>query len=139
MTPTPSSQLLIARRYLARGFLDTAMHLFVRNAGAVRPADWERLVDRLMERQRIADAVRVCALGGIPLPRERLLALGDTRLQGRDVKGAKLLYELGEADLPRWERFIDVLTSSPDLQRLAVEIADRYLVGGGERQDSTAG
>ncbi len=115
------------------------MHLFVRNAGTVQPADWERLVDRLMERQRIADAVRVCAIGGIPLPRERLLALGDTRLQGRDVKGAKLLYELGEADLPRWERFIDVLTSSPDLQRLAVEIADRYLVDGGERQDSTAG
>ena len=136
--PTATSQLLIARRYLARGFLDTAMHLLVRNAEAASPADWQRLVDRLMERQRIADVVRVCAIGGIPLPRERLLALGDARLQGRDVKGAKLLYELAEADPPRWERFIDVLTVSPDLERLAVEIADRHLVAGGAGRENAA-
>lgn len=126
--PTAASQIFLARRYLARGFLDTAMQLLARHPEAASRSDWERLVDRLLERQRIADVVRACALGGIPLPRARLLALGDARLEARDVQGAKLLYELAEADAPRWERFIDVLTASPALERLAVTVAERHLV-----------
>jgi len=126
--PTVASQVFIARRYLARGFLDTAMHLLLRHPEAASRADWDRLVEGLLERQRIADVVRVCAIGGIPLPRARLLALGDARLEARDVKGAKLLYELAEADAARWERFIDVLTASPALERLAIEVAERHLL-----------
>ena len=35
--PTKSSEVLVGRRYLERGFLDAAMKLFVRNAPVVDP------------------------------------------------------------------------------------------------------
>lgn len=127
---TTASHLLIARRYLERGFLDTAMDLLVRNASVAEADDWLRLSEALLERQRIADVVRVCEMGGVPLPRERLLALGDARLQGRDLDGAKLLYETADADLGRWERFLDVVTACPSRQRLAIAVAERHIVGG---------
>lgn len=124
-----ASQVLVARRYLERGFLDTAMRLFTRNAALVAAEDWSRLVDALMDRQRIADVVRACQLGGIPLPAERLLALGDACLRRRDVDGAKRLYELAKASGDRWSRLVDVLTAVPERERLALAMADRHLVG----------
>ena len=45
------------------------MRLFVKNAELVTAADWTRLAERLLERNRIPDAVRVCELGAVPLPR----------------------------------------------------------------------
>lgn len=128
MAPRTASQVLIARRYLERGFLDTAMRLMVRNAADVETRDWTLLVERLMERGRIVDVVQVCALGGVELPREQLLAIGDARLRARDFDGAKLLFEIAEADTARWERFVDVLTSLPGQERLAVQLAERHLV-----------
>jgi len=126
---TTPSEVLVARRYLERGFLDTAMELFVRHAPTVDRSDWLRLADGLMDRLRIADVVRICALGEIPLPRERILALGDARLRRRDLDGAKALYELADADVARWQRFVDVLTAMPGRARLAISIAERYLAG----------
>ncbi|HSV08906.1 MAG TPA: hypothetical protein VLI07_20490, partial [Candidatus Binatus sp.] len=73
--PASESEVLVGRRYLERGFLDAAMRLFVRNAELVTAADWTRLADRLLERNRIPDVVRVCELGTVPLPRERLLVV----------------------------------------------------------------
>lgn len=128
MAPSTASQVLIARRYLERGFLDTAMRLFVRNAAAVESADWALLVERLMERGRIVEVVQICALGGVELPREQLLTIGDARLRARDLDGAKLLYELADAETARWEHFVDVLTTLPGQERLAVQLAERHLV-----------
>lgn len=128
MAPRTASQVLIARRYLERGFLDTAMRLFVRNAADVASADWALLVERLMERGRIVDVVQVCALGGVDLPREQLLTIGDGRLKARDLDGAKLLYEIADAETARWEHFVDVLTTLPGQERLAVKLAERHLV-----------
>jgi hypothetical protein len=95
--PASDSEVLVGRRYLERGFLDAAMKLFIRNAELVTPADWGRLGERLMERNRIPDVVRICELGGVPLPRERMLAAGDA------------------------------MTSLPDRARQAVEIVERHL------------
>src|SRR5207245_1262952 len=78
---TGHSTVLIGHRYLERGFLDVAMRLFVRNAALVEKRDWALLVERLMDRHRIVDAVRVCEIGGVPVPRAQLLALGDGSLQ----------------------------------------------------------
>jgi hypothetical protein len=128
MAPRTASQVLIARRYLERGFLDTAMRLFLRNTAAVEPGDWALLVERLMERGRIVDVVQICAIGGVALPREQLLAIGDARLRARDLDGAKLLYEIADAETARWERFVDVLTTLPGQERLAVQLAERHLV-----------
>jgi hypothetical protein len=128
-----ASHLLVARRYLSRGFLDSAMELLVRHAASVGQSDWLALAEALMDRQRIADVVRVCELGAIPLPRERFLALGDARLRRRDLDGAKLLYELADADTARWDRFVDVLAGIPGRERLAIEIAERHLVGADAR------
>src|SRR5947208_611235 len=75
--PASESEVLVGRRYLERSFLDAAMRLFVRNAELVTAADWTQLAERLLERNRIPDAVRVCELGGVPLPRERMLAAAD--------------------------------------------------------------
>jgi len=82
LSPTHASRstVLIGRRYLEHGFLDLAMQLFVRHAALVEKRDWNRLVQRLMDRHRIADAVRVCEIGGVPLPYTQLLALGDEHL-----------------------------------------------------------
>ena len=121
------SEVLVARRYLERGFLDAAMRLLVRNAELVLVADWNRLAERLLERNRIPDAVRVCELGGVPLPRERLLAAADAFLKRKDIDGALRLYELVGADRERWTRLVDMMTALPDRARQAVEIAERHL------------
>jgi hypothetical protein len=125
--PTKSSEVLVGRRYLERGFLDAAMKLFVRNAGAVDATDWTRLSERLMERSRIPDVVRVCELGGVPLPRERMLGLADEHLRRKDVDTTIRLYELGGADRERWTHLVDVLTGLPDRERLAIEVTERHL------------
>jgi hypothetical protein len=121
------SEVLVGSRYLARGFLDAALALFVRNAPLVAAADWETVVDRLMKRRRIADVVRVCRLGSIPLPRARLLELGDAALARRDVESAKDLYEIAEADTERWSRLLDFLIGSPERSRMALAVAARHL------------
>jgi hypothetical protein len=125
--PASESEVLVGRRYLERGFLDAAMKLYVRNAELVLPADWTRLSERLMERNRIPDVVRICELGGIPLPRESMLAAADACLRRKDVDATLRLYELADADRERWTRLLDVLTSLPDRARQAVEIVERHL------------
>ena len=130
--PASESEVLVGRRYLERGFLDAAMRLFVRNAELVAAADWTSLGERLLERNRIADAVRVCELGGVPLPRERMLVAADGCLRRKDVDGAMRLYELAGADRERWTKLVDLLTALPDRERQAIEIVDRHL--GGEAQ-----
>ncbi len=125
--PASESEVLVARRYLDRGFLDAAMKLMVRNAELVTPADWSKLAERLMERNRIADVVRVCELGEVPLPRERMLALGDAHLHRKDVDSTIRLYELAGADRERWAHLLDLLTSLPDRERQAVEVVGRHL------------
>ena len=128
MAVTLSSEVLVGRRYLERGFVDTALRLFVRNHAQVEADDWIQLAERLMERNRINDVVYVCEVGNVPLPRERLLAMGDASLRRRDVDGTKHLYELGDADRERWTNFVDVLSALPERERLAVSLAERYLI-----------
>ena len=127
--PASDSEVLVGRRYLERGFLDAAMRLFVRNAELVTPTDWTSLAERLLERNRVPDAVRVCELGGVPLPRERLLVAADGFLKRKDIDAAVRLYELVGADRERWTRLVDVLTALPDRARQAVEIVERHLGG----------
>ena len=130
--PTKSSEVLVGRRYLERGFLDAAMKLFLRNAPIVEPEDWNRLAERLMERSRIPDVVFVCETGGIPLPREQMLAKGDEHLRRKDVDRVLRLYELAGADRERWARLVDALASLPDRERLAIEVTERHLQPSGE-------
>ena len=112
--PASESEVLVGRRYLERGFLDAAMRLFLRNAVLVEPADWTRLADRLIERSRIADVVRICELGGVPLPRERMLASGDAMLRRKDFDSAIRVFELVDADRERWTMLVDAMTAVPD-------------------------
>jgi len=123
------STVLIGRRYLEHGFLDVAMRLFVRNAAQVEKRDWTLLVEHLMDRQRIVDAVRVCEIGDVPVPCARLLALGDASLRRKDIEAAIRFYELGDADRKRWARVVDLLSARPDQERRAIALAERYLVG----------
>src|SRR2546426_10868948 len=111
------SEVLVGRRYLERGFLDAAMKLFVRNAELVTAVDWSGLAQRLMERNRINDAARVCELGSVPLPRDRFLALGDAALKRKDIDGAMRLDGLGDADPERWTRVVDILPRPPAPRR----------------------
>lgn len=127
--PASESEVIVGRRYLERGFLDAAMRLYVRNAELVTPADWTRLADRLLERNRVPDVVRICELGSVPLPRDRMLAAGDACLKRKNVDGAIRLFELAGADRDRWAQLVDVLTMLPDRVRQAVEIAERHLAG----------
>ena len=122
------STVLIGHRYLERGFLDVAMRLFVRNAALVEKRDWALLVERLMDRHRIVDAVRACEIGGVPVPRVQLLALGDGSLRRKDFEAAIRLYELGDADRERWAQVVDLLSARPDQERRAIALAERYLV-----------
>jgi hypothetical protein len=134
-TPSPArahSEVLVGRRYLEHGFLDAAMRIFGRNAEWVAGADWEALVERLLERGRVAEAVRACAMGGLPLPRTKLLALGDRDLRRKDVLGAIHYYELADADQARWTALVDVLTRLPGYELQAVEIAGRHLLSSAE-------
>ena len=124
------SEVVVARRYLADGFLDVAMRIFGRNVAQVTADDWTLLVERLLERGRIAAAVDVCQTGGLPLPRQELLALGDRHLRRKDVDGAIHYYELADADHERWAELVDVLTRFPGRELHAVAVAQRYLVPG---------
>ena len=125
--PGSKSEVLVGRRYLERGFLDAGLKLLVRNAEHVSREDWVLLAERLMDRNRVSDVVAICELGSIPLPRQRLLELGDSYLQRRSVDSAIRLYELAEADQDRWLRTLDVLTGLPERQRQAVSIVERHL------------
>ena len=125
--PASDSEVLVGRHYLERGFLDAAMSLFVKNTALVTTEDWIRLADRLLERNRIPDVVRVCELGGVPLPRERMLQSGDLALRRRDVDSAMRIYELADADRERWARMVDVMTAIPNRARQAVEVVERHL------------
>jgi hypothetical protein len=124
------SEVVVARRYLARGFLDVAMRVFGRNVAQVTADDWTLLVDRLLERGRIAAAVEVCQTAGVPLPRQELLALGDRHLRRKDVDRAIHCYELADADHERWTELVNVLTRFPGRGLHAVAVAQRYLVPG---------
>jgi len=125
--PASQSEILVGRHYLERGFLDAAMNLFVKNAALVETADWTRLADRLLDRNRIPDVVRVCELGAVPLPRERMLQSGDLALRRRDVDSAMRIYELAGADRERWSRMVDVMTAIPNRARQAIEVVERHL------------
>ena len=122
------SEIVVARRYLDHGFIDAAMRIFGRHATQVAADDWNLLVDRLLERGRVADAVGVCRAGDVPLPTEKLLALGDRQLRRKDVDGAIHYYELGDADHDRWGALVDLLTRLPGRELQAMEVAERYLV-----------
>ena len=126
------ADILVGRRYLAKGYLDQALELFTRNADGVTAQDWTGLRDKLLERGRIQDMVRVCDLGHVQIPSEQLLARGDRALVTKDIDLVINLYELAVADRARWEKVVDVLVEMPDRKRQAVQIADRYLVEPGE-------
>jgi hypothetical protein len=132
--PGSKSEVLVGRRYLERGFVDAALKLLKRNAEHVTREDWSRLAECLMDRNRVNDVVSICELGGVPLPRQRLLELGDVQLRRRAVDEAIRLYELAAADQERWLRTLDVLTGLPDRQRQAVAIVERHL--GDEADDA---
>jgi tetratricopeptide (TPR) repeat protein len=125
--PTSESQVHVGRRYLERGFLDAALKLFARNAEFVRGEDWSGLAERLMDRNRVQDVVRVCELGAVPLPREHLLARGDALMLRKDVDRAMRFYELADADQERWTRLVDTMTALPGRERQVVEVAARRL------------
>jgi len=131
------ADVLVGRRYLTRGYLDQALELFTRNADTVATADWSLLRDRLLDRGRIQDMVRVCELGHVPIPSEQLIVRGDKALKTKDIDLAIDLFELAEADRGRWEQVVDVLIEMPDRKRQAVAIADRYLVDHAEVATST--
>jgi len=131
------ADVLVGRRYLSRGYLDQALELFTRNADTVATADWSLLRDKLLDRGRIQDMVRVCELGHVPIPSEQLVVRGDKALKTKDIDLAIDLFELAGSDRDRWEKVVDVLIEMPDRKRQAVAIADRYLVDHGEVAAST--
>lgn len=126
--PSKEADVLIGRRCLAKGYIDQALDAFSRNAEAVETDDWERLRDALLERGRLHDMVRVCGLGTVAIPRERVLARADHALVMKDIDLVLDLYGLADADRERWEKAVDVLIDMPDRRRQAVSIADRHLV-----------
>src|SRR5207245_10828368 len=102
------------------GVRDAASRRCVRNAARVGNGDWALWAERRMDRHRIVDAVRVCEIGGVPVPRAQLLALGDGSLQRKNFEAAIRLYELGDADRERWARVVDLLSARPDQERRAI-------------------
>jgi hypothetical protein len=126
--PSKQADVLVGRRYLTRGYLDQALELFTRNVAVVATADWSLLRDKLLDRGRIQDMVRVCDVGHVPIPSEQLIARGDKALRTKDIDLAINLFELAVADRGRWEKVVDVLIEMPDRKRQAVGIADRFLV-----------
>ena len=126
--PSKQADVLVGRRYLTRGYLDQALELFTRNVAVVATADWSLLRDKLLDRGRIQDMVRVCDVGHVPIPSEQLIARGDKALRTKDIDLAINLFELAVADCGRWEKVVDVLIEMPDRKRQAVGLADRYLV-----------
>ncbi|MCC6767111.1 MAG: hypothetical protein IT293_20845 [Deltaproteobacteria bacterium] len=137
--PSKQADVLVGRRYLSRGYLDQALELFTRNADVVALADWSLLRDKLLDRGRIQDMVRVCELGHVPIPSEQLVVRGDKALKTKDIDLAIDLFELATADRGRWEQVVDVLIEMPDRKRQAVSIADRYLVDHAEAPASRPG
>ena len=125
--PASQTDVLVGRRYLDRGFLDAAMKIFVRNAPLVNARDWADLADRLLDRQRMADVVRVCEVGGVPLPQQKMLELGDGHLRRKDFDAAIRLYEMADADRDRWTHIVDLLTAVPERERQVLGIAERHL------------
>jgi hypothetical protein len=123
------AEVFLATRYLAKGFLDDALRIFMQHADTVPAEDWTALRDRLLERGRVADVVTVCRAGKIPIPREELLQLGDQYLARADVDRTIDLYELIEADQARWEQVVDRLIEMPDRFQQARSIAARHLGG----------
>jgi hypothetical protein len=123
-----ASEVLVARRRLDNGFIDAARRIFMRHPALVTPEDWTHLVTRLLERGRVADAVVACQAGGLPLPREPLLALGDEHVKRRDVQGAIRYYELAGADVERWASLVDLLARLPGHELHATEVARRHLI-----------
>jgi len=128
MSNRSHSELTIARRYLDHGFLDVALRMFARNAEHVQSDDWMRLVDSLVESGRVTEAIETCRLGGVPMPRRELLALGDRSLRRQDVDAAINYYELAEADYERWDALVDVLVRQPARELQAIAITERHLV-----------
>ena len=124
------ADVFVGRRYLAKGWLDQALELFTRNADVVSIEDWESLRDKLLERGRVQDMVRACELGHVAIPRDKLLARGDKALVAKDIDLVIDLFELAQADRPRWEKVVDVLVEMPERKRQAIAIADRHLVAG---------
>jgi hypothetical protein len=124
------SEVAVARRYLDHGFLDVALRIFGRNVAQVEAGDWTRVVDRLLEYGRVPEAIEACRLGGVPMPRRKLLALGDRRLRYKDVDAAIHYYELADADDERWTALLNVLTRLPARELQAISVADRHLRGG---------
>ena len=123
------AEVFLARRYLAKGFMDDALRIFMQHVDTVPAEDWTTLRDRLLERGRIADVVTVCRVGKIAIPREELLQLGDQYLARADVDRAIDLYGLIEADQARWEQVVDRLIEMPDRFQQARSIAARHLSG----------
>ena len=126
--PSKQADVLVGRRYLAKGWLDQALELFTRNADIVAADDWGDLRDKLLERGRIQDMVRVCQLGHVPIPSEKLITRAEKALVSKDIDVVIDLYELAGVGRERWERVVDILVDMPDRKRQAVQIADRYLV-----------
>ena len=125
--PAHSSQVLVGRRYLERGFLDAAMRVFLRHPDATESADWTALAQQLLARNRLQDVVKVCEVGAVPLPRKEMLGTGDACLKRRDVEGAIRNYELAGADRERWAQVVDTLASLPGRARQALELSERHL------------
>lgn len=125
--PASQTDVLVGRRYLDRGFLDAAMKIFIRNAPLVAAKDWTVLSERLLDRQRLNDVVRVCEIGGVPLPQEKMLAMGDLHLRRKDFDAAIRLYEMADADHERWTKVVDLLTAVPERERQVLWIAERHL------------
>jgi thioredoxin-like negative regulator of GroEL len=121
------AEVFLARRYLAKGFVDDALRILMQHADSVPVEDWVALRDRLLERGRIGDVVMACRAGKIPIPREELLQLGDEYLARSDIDRAIDLFELIEADQARWEQLVDRLIEMPDRFQQARSIAARHL------------
>ncbi len=126
--PSKKADILIAKRSLAKGYVDQALDAFSRNPEAVEATDWEQLRDALLARGRMREMVRVCGLGSVAIPREEILARADHALVMKHIDQVLDLYELAGADRARWEKAVDVLIDMPDRRRQAVSIADRHLV-----------
>ena len=121
------AELFLGRRYLAKGFLDDALRVFMQQRDLVSAEDWTALRDQLLERGRIGDAVNVCRAGNIAIPQQELLELGDQYLTRGDIDRAIDIYEMLEADQTRWEQVVDRLIEYPDRHQQARSIATRHL------------
>lgn len=121
------AELFLGRRYLAKGFLDDALRVFMQQRELVGADDWTALRDHLLERGRVGDAVNVCRAGNIDIPQQELLELGDQYLTRGDIDRAIDIYEMLEADQARWEQVVDRLIEYPDRHQQARSIATRHL------------